>query len=354
MSNRQVEQSQKIAVAVSGGVDSGVALFLLKQKGYDIIAVFTDYFKCKTSVDSISCCSADSLRRAAQTAEFLNVPFYQMDFRKEFEKNVADLFVEYYNSGRTPNPCVWCNSKLRFSLLIGKLKKIGINYLATGHYAKIINDRLSRATDKKKDQSYFLYDVGVEKFKHIIFPVGEMLKENVYKIAKKNNLPVMDTTESQDCCMLMEEGLQKYLKNKIELTAGEIIDLKGEILGMHYGFQNYTLGQRKGFGGLGKKMYVIDIIPSLNKVVVGNEEDLYKKKIDIKIEPQKFFAEKGERLQVKLRSTHKSVDCKIEKLNFTANICKISFNKMQRAPTPGQSAVLYRKDEVVGGGEIIK
>ena len=359
MGRRQIERNKKIAVAVSGGVDSGVALFLLKEGGYEVVAVWTDYFECRATSTSSSCCGLDSVRRAGEIAEFLNVPFYKMDFKKEFSEYVIKPFIEYYNRGRTPNPCVWCNTHLRFSRLLDRLKKMGIEYLATGHYAKIVNGRLYRATDKSKDQSYFLYDVEQRRFNNIIFPLGVMKKKDVRKIAGDAKLPVYTAKESQDCCLLMEDNLRSYLMEKVKMKEGEIVNSAGCVIGRHPGYQNFTLGQKSGLGGLEKKMYVVDIIVSENKVVVGEEDKLYKSSISIKID--KKFAEvllpkvcEGEKLTVKLRSTQPPAECKVVKLDFKNNICKIKFNKPQRAPTPGQSAVFYREDEVIGGGEIIK
>jgi tRNA-specific 2-thiouridylase len=301
-----------------------------------------------------SCCSTDSERRARETALLLKVPFYKLDFKKEFREKIADPFIEYYNRALTPNPCVWCNSRLRFTLLMDRLKSMGIDYLATGHYAKIKDNHLFRAKDREKDQSYFLYNIPRQRFKNIIFPLESLRKNEVYKIAKKNRLPVSSAKESQDCCILMEQNLKSYLSSKVKMEKGDIVNPKGETIGTHTGYQNYTVGQRKRLGGLGKKNYVIGIDPEKNRVVAGDEKDLYCKELCIRINSDRFFAEEGEKLKIKIRYRHQPARCRITGLDIDSNICKIEFEQPQRAPTPGQSGVLYRDDEVVGGGEIIR
>ncbi|MFC2061939.1 tRNA 2-thiouridine(34) synthase MnmA [Elusimicrobiota bacterium] len=347
-------KNKKIAVAVSGGVDSGTALFLLKKQGYDVVAVFNNYFECSDAEYSSSCCSIASERKAREVAEYLDVPYYNIDLRKEFKEKVIEPFVEYYTRGLTPNPCIWCNSRLRFSLLVDKLNSMGIEYMATGHYAVLKEGRLFRAGDTSKDQSYFLFDVPRERFKNVIFPVADITKKEVYKIAENEKLPVRDSKESQDCCILMEDNLSSYLKTNINMQEGEIIDQKGEVIGGHPGYQNFTIGQRRGFGGLGEKSYVIGIIPEENRIIVGPDESLFKDGTEIKINPDTFFASRGDELHVKLRSTHIPAECSIEDFDFSTNICRIKFKQPQRSPAPGQSAVLYKDDEVVGGGEILK
>jgi tRNA-specific 2-thiouridylase len=285
----------------------------------------------------------------------LDVPFLKLDLVNEFRENVIDPLIDYYEKGLTPNPCVWCNSRVRFSVLMDKLKAMGFEYLATGHYANIIGGKLFKAEDLKKDQAYFLYDIERGRLKDILFPLGEMNKVDVYDMAHKQRLPVRYSKESQDCCIFMDKDLKAYLSSKIKIKPGRIFDLSGKVVGAHPGYQNFTIGQRRGYGGLGQKSYVVEIIPEDNAIVVGPEEYLFKNHVCFKInKPENFSAKVNDELCVKLRSTHEGANCRIEKLNFEANICKIYFNEPQRSPTPGQSAVLYKRSEVVGGGEIIK
>jgi len=341
----------KVAAAVSGGVDSGTALFLLKKQGYDVAAFYTDYFGCEASFESGLCCSLSLEMKARQTAEKLGVKFYRMDFRKELSEKVIKPFVDYYSRGLTPNPCVWCNSRIRFDSFYKKVRAMGFDYLATGHYAVNEKGKLYKGRDTKKDQSYFLYEAAPAVLKNVIFPLGYLKKSVVEEIAGREGLPVSASKESQDCCLLMKDGLSAFLKEKTEVKEGNIVDPAGKVLGRHNGFQNYTIGQRRGFGGLGKKYYVIEVVPEKNIVVVGDEHYLYKDSIRIKYNA--VSVKEGQRLKVKLRSTHSPAGCVIESLDRGGNICTIRFDSPQRAPTPGQHAVLYEKAEVKGGGEIL-
>ncbi len=346
---------EKVAVGLSGGVDSAVSLFLLKKKYPDIIAVFSDYFDCLGKPeDDTSCCSPGGLDRARETASFLNVPFYRMDFKEEFRTLVMTPFIESYNRGFTPNPCVWCNSRLRFSMFQDKLKSMGVTLFATGHYASLDGKKLCRARDLSKDQSYFLYAVERERFENVVFPLSGMTKQQVRKIALKENLPAASSVESQDCCILAQKSLKEYLKEKTGLKPGKIIDEKGGVIGEHSGYQNYTVGQGVALGGMNQKLYVSRILPGENKIIAQSREKIYRKDVEFRFNPKVFFASEGEKLRAKLRSTQKPGSCTIEKLDLKSNICKIKFKEPVWAPSPGQSAVIYRGEELCGGGEIIQ
>lgn len=344
----------KIAVAVSGGVDSGTALALLKEQNHDLLAVFTDYFPCGESGQTEGCCSMESVRLAAENAEYLSVPFFRLDLTKEFNDRVIKPFIEYYGMGLTPNPCVWCNSRLRFTILMDKLLSMGYEYFATGHYARLNETSLMKAVDPVKDQSYFLYGIDKQRYHRIIFPLGSMLKKEVCRIASEKKLPVRKSKESQDCCLFMGDDMEKYMGERLEVRAGDILNTEGETIGEHAGYQNYTIGQRKGLGGLGRRSYVLSIEPETNRLIVGDKDLLYKNETSFRVlNMENFQTAEGETLAVKLRSTQKPASCTVTKLDFKGNICKISFKNAQLSPVPGQSAVLYRGQEVVGGGEIL-
>ncbi|MGM0568185.1 MAG: tRNA 2-thiouridine(34) synthase MnmA [Elusimicrobiota bacterium] len=345
---------KKVAVGLSGGVDSAVALYILKEKGFETAAFFADNFDCKSKGHDNSCCSPEGLQRARETALFLNVPFYRMDFRDEFRRIVMEPFVKNYNAGITPNPCIWCNAGLRFSIFLNRLKSIGFDYMATGHYAGLRGERLFMASDKSKDQSYFLYSVDRNNFRNVIFPLSGFKKSSVRKLARQKKLPAKDARESQDSCILSEKTLKEYLQDKTLLREGDIVDGRGNVLGRHQGYQNYTIGQRVRLGGMGTKLYVSDILPEENKIKAEKKENLYLNEVCFRYEENKFFAAEGEKLKAKLRSAQKPADCVIEKLYLSGNICKIRFSGSVWAPAPGQSAVLYRGQQLVGGGEILK
>ncbi len=346
---------EKVAVGLSGGVDSAVALFLLKKKYKNIIAVFSDYFDClgKPAGDA-SCCSPGGLERARATASFLGIPFYRMDFKEDFRRLVLEPFVESYNRGITPNPCVWCNSRLRFSVFKDKLESMGATRFATGHYAFLKGKKLYRGRDSLKDQSYFLYAVERSRFENVIFPLSEMTKRQVRKIALRENLPAASSAESQDCCILAQKSLKEYLQGKTNLKEGKIKDEKGNVLGEHSGYQNYTVGQGIALGGMKQKLYVGQILPKENEIIVLSREKIYKEEVEFSFNPEVFSASKEEKLTAKLRSTQKPSHCVIKKLDLKTNICKIKFKTPVWAPSPGQSAVLYKGQEVRGGGEILQ
>ncbi|MFW6134520.1 MAG: tRNA 2-thiouridine(34) synthase MnmA [Elusimicrobiota bacterium] len=349
-----MNRNKKICVGVSGGVDSGTALFILKNSGWEPVSVYTDFFCNENKNSAIYKYNEKAKKRASQTSDMLNVPFKVFDYTQEFNKFVEKPFIEYYNIGITPNPCIWCNALIRFGILMDEVKNMGIDYIATGHYADIKDNKLFRAGDKTKDQSYFLYQVPRERFKRIVLPLSNKKKDEVIEIARKNGLPVKFDSESQDFCLLLGHNLNTFLNKKLSVHPGKIIDEKGKIVGKHKGFQNYTIGQRRGLGGMGKKRYIIDIIPEKNTVVVGDEKDLYEQETGVNIKSDVFFAQQRDRLKVKLRSTQPMTDCTIKHLDKQKNTCRIVFDQPQKAPTPGQSAVFYRDEEVIGGGEISK
>ncbi|MFC2091601.1 tRNA 2-thiouridine(34) synthase MnmA [Elusimicrobiota bacterium] len=348
-----MENNKTIAVAVSGGVDSGVALYLLKSNGYNVVAVFVDHFGCESGSNPQSCCGVYSEGRARENAVRLDVPFYRFDYRKLFNEQVIKPFIEYYKNGLTPNPCVWCNAKIRFYALFYKIRSMGIGYLATGHYAITKDGCLFSAVDSKKDQSYFLYAVSPKVLEHVIFPLGDIEKKQVRKIADLNLLPVADTKESQDCCLLQDKNLKSFLRKWIPDKEGDIRDMGGAVIGVHSGAHLYTIGQRLRIGGLDGRFYVAGIDVGENRIIAGSDEDLYKKDVRIKIiDPEFFEVNVNEKLHVKLRYRQPAAACIIRELDFTGNICKITLETPQRSPTPGQSAVLYRGNKIVGGGEI--
>jgi tRNA-specific 2-thiouridylase len=362
-----VIKKKKIIVAMSGGVDSSVAAKLLKDEGFESVGIFLHFWKDqKTGKNENKCCSQEALMDARRVCRKIGMPLYTLNFSNVFKKEVVDYFLNEYKRGNTPNPCVRCNKSVKLGLLIERAKKLGFNYVASGHYVKIKRPKaggsykLYRARDKEKDQSYFLWTLTQKDLSRLFFPLGDYEKTKVRKLAKKFNLPTAAKKESQEICFISGKNHNDFLKRYIKLKPGLIKTLDGKTIGEHQGLPLYTIGQRKGveIGGIGP-FYVAKSNYKTNTLyVVKNGEDLilYKKKLAIEetnwiagTEPKFPFA-----CEAVIRYRHKPAECKIEKLNSKRKKGEysVNFKKPQRAITPGQSVVFYRKDEVIGGGII--
>jgi len=336
----------KVLVAMSGGIDSSVAVVLLKKAGFDVIGVFMKLNDLPQS--------KESEKMAERVSKILKINFSVIDLRKEFKKKVIDCFLKEYKKGFTPNPCVICNKEIKFDLLLEKALKIGADFLATGHYIKIkkTGEGICLFKGGKKDQSYFLWKLNQKQLGRIFFPVGHYNKDEIRGLAKEFKLPFLKVLESQEICFVPNDiniFLSKYFKPK----PGKIIDKQGKILGLHQGLYFYTIGQRKGINLSGGPYYVLD--KDLNKnnlVVTKNEKDLGRKELIagnvnwISGNNPKFPL----KVEVKIRYRHKPVSATVNLLN-KKNI-KVIFNKPQRAITPGQSVVFYNGKELLGGGII--
>ncbi len=351
---------------MSGGVDSSVAPALLKEEGYDVIGVTMQLWPkedCGAARDR-SCCSLEGIRDARYVAQKLGIPFYVVDFHKEFKIDVIDYFIRQYLKGLTPNPCVLCNEKIKFGVLIDKAKKLGAELVATGHYAVSYYDGdknryiLKEGADKSKDQSYVLFSLSQEQLKRVKFPLGGFTKDKVRKIAKELNLEfVYAKKDSQEICFV-EDDYARYItkKAKQKISHGAIVDKNGKILGQHKGTPFYTIGQRHGLGIAYKEpLYVIGIDVSKNEIIVGPKKDVFKKElvaeklnwILFEDPPKKSFKAKA-----KIRYKHKKADAAISIID--ENEAKVVFDEPQEAPTPGQAVVFYDGEIVMGGGWIKK
>ena len=351
----------RVVVGLSGGIDSSVAALLLKEKGYEVIGIFMKIFdeKDRKFVNFKSSCygpEEKDIEDVEKVCKILNIPFYIIDLRKEYNEIVFEYFKNGYLSGKTPNPCVICNRYLKFDILLKKAFSLGIkfDYFATGHYARVFFDEkrkryiLKKGIDKDKDQSYFLFLLTQKQLSQIIFPLGEYKKMDIRRIAKENNLPLSDKEESQDFI-----GGDRFFIFGDSRKEGDIIDKNGNILGKHKGIIYYTIGQRRGLGiAKGKPLYVIEIDGKNNKIVVGEEKDLYKKFLIAEninfISIEKL--EKSMKVNAKIRYKHNPAKAIITPIED--NKVRVEFEKPQRAPTPGQAIVFYEDDEVVGGGFI--
>ncbi len=360
---------KKVIVAMSGGVDSSVVAALLKNKGYYVTGVFLKFWQDRCLANSKNkCCSSESLKRVRKVAKILNIPFYVFDCSEEFKKQVVDYFIKEYKLGNTPNPCVVCNKKIKFGFLFNKIKAIGGDYLATGHYVKNVKFRINnlkseykifRAEDKNKDQSYFLYNLNQKKLAQLLFPISSYKKSEVRKLAKKFKLPVAEIKESQDVCFLPKEGLEIFLKKYIKnIKPGLIVNTEGRKIGNHQGLPFYTIGQRKGIGiGGGDAYYVIKKNIKENKLIVT--QDLNDKRIFIKqfrTFDMNWVSERKMNFPLmadcQMRYRQKVVRVKILKYNKVKKTGLVEFESSEKAVTSGQSAVFYNKEELLGGGII--
>lgn len=348
---------------MSGGVDSSVAAALLIQKGYDVIGVtFKTWPKteCGTSFGR-ACCNLEAVTRARAVCEELGIPYYVFDLSKEFKKEVIDYFSSQYIKGLTPNPCVLCNEKIKFGHLLRKARTFGAKLIATGHFAKVSRNKkaarfiLKEGADKTKDQSYFLFSLSQTQLKDAVFPLGDIIKSKARSIAKKLSLVTFNTVSSQDICFVRDLDYAEYIKREtgLEIKPGDITDSSGKVMGRHKGLIHYTIGQRRGLGvAHSQPLYVTGLDAASNKVIVGTKADLLKKSIIV--EKLNWISIDGItkplKMQVKIRYGHKKAKALVTKTG--ADTVRVDFEEPQGSPTPGQAAVFYQRDVVVGGGWI--
>ena len=353
----------KVLVAMSGGVDSSVAAWLLREQGYDCIGVTMKLYENETigRCRSNTCCSLEDVEDARSVACRMGMPYYVFNFTEDFRRQVIGRFVEAYEKGRTPNPCIDCNRYLKFQRLYHRARELGCAYIATGHYARIRQDPdtgrylLLQAADRKKDQSYVLYDLTQEQLSHTLFPLGELTKPEVRSIAEKQGFINAKKHDSQDICFVPDGDYAAFLERYTGRTypPGDFLDSAGRKLGIHRGIIHYTVGQRKGLGVSGDKpLYVRRISPSDNTVTLGSNAELFS--ADLDAEALNLIA--VPRLEAPLRVTARVRYHQAEQpalLTQTGpDTAHLTFDVPQRAITPGQAVVFYRGDAVVGGGVI--
>lgn len=355
---------EKVVVGMSGGVDSSVAAYLLKEQGYDVIGVTMQIWEDEEqqrTEENGGCCGLSAVDDARRVADRLEIPYYVMNFKQEFQKKVVDYFVEEYLAGRTPNPCIACNRYVKWESLLKRSMEIGADYIATGHYARIAklpNGRFAirNSVTARKDQTYALYNLTQFQLAHTLMPIGEYEKNQVRRIAQEAGLPVAAKPDSQDICFVPDGDYAAFLKKKAgERMPGEgdFVTRDGTVLGKHKGITHYTIGQRKGLGlSMGEPVFVSELRPKTNQVVVGEETQVFKKELlcdhlnfmgmeDLE-EPRKVWA--------KVRYAHKGQWCRIEKQG--RDLIRAEFEEPVRAITPGQAVVFYEGEYVLGGGII--
>jgi tRNA-specific 2-thiouridylase len=353
--------NKKVVVGMSGGVDSSVTAYLLKEQGYDVIGVTMQVWQEDEEYEAAEggCCSLSAVEDARRVAYKLDIPFYVMNFKDIFKKNVIDYFIDEYMEGRTPNPCVACNKYIKFDALLKKAMDLGAEYVATGHYATIekVEDRylLRRSEDDRKDQTYALYNLTQFQLAHTLMPCGLYKKDKIREIAKEIGLLVHNKKDSEEICFIPDNDHGSYIKKQVpgKVREGYFVDKQGNILGKHKGIVYYTIGQRKGLGiALGTPVFVTDINPLTNTVVLGSEEDIFKTELiakDINFIPFDKLEDTME-VMAKIRYSAKPEKAWITPLEDGR--VKVKFENKQRAITKGQSVVFYDKGYLVGGGII--
>ena len=349
---------------MSGGVDSSVAAALLLRDGYDVIGVTMQIWSARdcTREGFRRCCSLDDIEDARGVAEELKIPFYVLNFKDEFEREVINYFCREYIRGFTPNPCIVCNEKIKFGMLLKKAKELDADFVATGHYCRIRYDkrrkrfRLFEAYDKKKDQSYVLFSLRQEQLFKILLPLGEYSKERVREVARELNLKISAKLDSQEICFVRDNDYRKLLRQKLkdEIKPGLIVDREGGVLGRHEGICFFTVGQRKGLGvAQGEPRYVVSIDRKRNVVVVGNEGDIKRREFIVRgVNWIGIEGINGKRRKVKAKIRYGQARSEAIVEDMGRNRVRVKFLKPQLAITPGQAAVFYRGEEVIGGGWI--
>ncbi|MCD7824375.1 MAG: tRNA 2-thiouridine(34) synthase MnmA [Clostridiaceae bacterium] len=355
--------NKKVVVGMSGGVDSSVAAYLLKQQGYEVIGVTMEIWQPESAQKTEregGCCGLSAVEDARRVAHMLDIPHYVMNFREDFQKSVIDYFVREYQAGRTPNPCIACNRYVKWESLLQRSFEIGADYIATGHYARICrldNGRYAVAKSKSaaKDQTYALYNLTQKQLEHTLMPVGEYDKAQIRQIAAQQKLLVADKPDSQEICFIPDNDYNRFLEEETGQKAvpGDFVDQDGKVLGTHQGISHYTIGQRKGLQlAMGHPVFVTELRPESNQVVIGENDDVFTDSLQasgLHCMAADHF-EKGQRMLAKIRYSDKGQMCVVKEVS--GQKIEVMFDEKVRAVTPGQAVVFYQGDIVLGGATI--
>jgi tRNA-specific 2-thiouridylase len=353
--------SKHVVIAMSGGVDSSVSAALLKAQGYRVTGVslqLYDPMPTEPGTRMKTCCALDDVLDAGRVAKRLGIPFEVIDLRAEFKALVIDYFIAEYAAGRTPNPCIRCNDLIKFELLLQKAKEMGADFLATGHYARTEVDGEGRewlltGLDPAKDQSYFLFMLTQEQLRHLLFPVGSLEKPRVRQLAAEFDLPVAQKHESQEICFIPDNDYVGFLESHgVVGKPGEIVTGEGDVVGRHFGLHRYTVGQRRGLGvAWSHPLHVVALDTELNRVVTGGRDELLRQVLVAGNATWSTLPESAEfRATCRIRYRHRPAPCRVVML--AENRFEVHFDYPQTSVTPGQAAVLYQGERVLGGGWI--
>lgn len=355
-----MKRTQRVIVAMSGGVDSAVAAGLLVRQGYEVVGVTMRLYTQEdpdAPVGRRRCCAVEDIDDARQAADALGIPHYVLNMEAEFGRQVVDYFVDEYRRGRTPNPCLACNQHVKFRSLLSRAIALDADFLATGHYARIVRNTgryaLLKANDREKDQSYVLYTLGQAELARTLFPIGDYTKPQVRSLAAEMGLPVADKPDSADICFIPDGDYRRFLEGRVPQRPGELLDREGRVVGRHAGVAAFTIGQRRGLGvALGEKRFVTAIDPARNIVTIGPEQDLLSRALVaehvcwVDGPPAAAF-----QAEVKVRYRTPPSPAWVQPQGGHA--ARVVFDRPQRAITPGQAAVFYQGDTVLGGGTIV-
>jgi len=350
-------QNKKVLLGMSGGVDSSVSALLLKKEGYDVIGTTLELFA------GSSCCNIETYIDAKNVCNSIGIPHFTYNCKEQFKNHVINDFINCYSNCKTPNPCIECNKYMKFGYMWDKAKELGCNYIATGHYAKTeYSEKYNRWVLKKskagrKDQSYVLWNIPKELIEHVLFPLADFEdKEQIREIARENKLKVANKPDSEDICFVPDGNYKKFLENNSDIKPkkGNIVTTKGKILGKHNGLYNYTIGQRKGLGISYKEpLFVVGFNKEKNEVIVGVKDEIYKKEMYVTDINLLLFDEIKEKMKVNVKTRYSSKEETATIQMIDNNTMKVEFENPVARITPGQSAVFYLEDIVVGGGKII-
>ena len=351
--------NNKVVVAMSGGVDSSVAALLLKQQGYDVVGVTMKLYSLPQGDLPASyrgCCAIDDVEDARRVCDRLGVPHYVLNVQQEFQAHVIDYFCAEYQQGRTPHPCIACNDKIKFNFLAGRARVLQADYLATGHYARIQASPqgwlLKKAADASKDQSYVLFGLGQQELGRSLLPVGDYPKDEVRRMAREHDFPNAGKPDSQDICFIPFGDYRQFLQARSKPVPGEIADVQGNVLGTHQGVEYFTVGQRRGLGlAKGDPLYVLRVEPETRRVVVGPESALFHTQLWAGRVSYTLGQPPAGPVEVGVKIRYKSSEAAAV-LHPRPQGALLSFSQPQRAITPGQAAVFYQGDVVLGGGII--